>query len=135
MGATRIKFVHKDEWKTVRTKDGPEYHHVGSEWVVRKVDWPGYKKKRFRGIYVGPKRATEPKLAPTNSLSESQLNVANWIVEDREDSSPRNRAIRAQQAGEASLVLDCIFDHIDAKFDELRSELDDRLDRLRISIQ
>ncbi len=135
MGATKIRSVNKDEWKRIKTEFDPEYRHVGGEWVVRKIHIKGYRTKYFCGIYIGPTRTDPPKLPPTDTLSESQTNVANWIVDDRENTSPRNRAIRAQAAGDSSLVLDCIFDHIDEKFEELRRDLDDRMENLKISFQ
>lgn len=128
-----IKHVNKSEWKRVRTDDGTEYRHISGNWVVRKINLSGYKSKFFRGIWVGPKRTNPPRLISTDTLLQSQLEVANQIVEDRENRSPRNLAIQAHQDGDTSLALDYVFDYIDQKVNELRDELDERLDRLRIS--
>lgn len=136
MRSTKTQTVNKDEWTRLGSEErGIVYTHVSGQWEIRKLSVEGCLAKKFCPIYIGPKRSVDPHLPWSDKLFEAQLRVVNYIKSQRENLTARHRAIQAQQDGDAALVLDCIFDHIDQKFEELQDELDRRFDRLRISFQ
>ena len=109
------------------------YFHCDREYVIRKLQRPGYKRRKWGAEYIGPARGPdhEPMRGYENTLGEMMKRVEEHYIRTPDDA--RERAIQHIRKGEHLAALDAIFDYIDFKFDNLEREIDGRFDNLRVS--
>lgn len=109
------------------------YFHFNGEYVIRKLHFKGYKRRRWGVEYIGPARGSghEPLRGFENTLSEMMGRVEEHYTRIPDDA--RERVIHHIKKGEDLAAADALFDYIDSKFEDLEDKMDKRFDRLRIS--
>jgi len=109
------------------------YLHCHGEYVIRKLTFRGYKRKRWGVEYVGPARGPnhEPMRGFENTLGEMMSRVEKHYTRVPDDA--RERVLHHVRKGEDLAAADSILDYIDSKFDELENEMERRFNNLKIS--
>ncbi len=109
------------------------YFHCDGEYVIRKLRFPGYKRRKWGVEYIGPPRGPdhEPMRGYENTLGEMMKRVEEHYIRTPDDA--KERVIRHIKKGETLAAVDALFGYIDNQFSELEDKMDRRFERLRIS--
>lgn len=128
------KFVPPSIFRKERVGKDIHYFHRDGEYVIRKLRFPGYKRKKWGVEYIGPARGPShnPILGyAANTLREMMARVDEHYSEIPGDA--KSRAIFHLVKGEHLAAIDIIFEYIDFRFANLEREIDGRFENLRIS--
>lgn len=109
------------------------YFHCDGEYVIRKLEFVGTKRKRWGAEYIGPPRGPnhEPMRGYANTLGEMMSRVEEHYTRVPDDA--RERVLHHVRKSEDLAAVDSILDYIDSKFDELENEMERRFNNLKIS--